>query len=139
VLDPHVKPRKFIDSVKKKEGFKTLDSNDQRRAFASTKGEEAKVASTGTKGERLERVEKMLASLLGQMTGQSLSKPQNFISKPKNDKLNCELPSETQISKVRSENEQTMQTRMLKPYLDDKIRFLNVDLSINHNPKNTLK
>jgi hypothetical protein len=46
--------KKFIDLTKKKEGFKTLESNEQRRAFVSVREEEAKVVSTGTKGERLE-------------------------------------------------------------------------------------
>jgi hypothetical protein len=55
--------------VKKKEGFKTLEPSEQRRAFASVKGEEAKDANTQMKGERLDQVEKILASLLGQMTG----------------------------------------------------------------------
>jgi gag-polypeptide of LTR copia-type len=58
VLHPHLKPRKFIELAKKKEGFKTLEPSEQRRAFASVKGEEAKDANTETKGERLDRVEK---------------------------------------------------------------------------------
>jgi hypothetical protein len=69
VLHRHLKPKKFIELAKKKEGFKTLEPNEQRRAFASVKGEEAKDANTETKGDRLDQVEKMLASLLGQMTG----------------------------------------------------------------------
>jgi hypothetical protein len=58
VVHPHLKLKKFIFATKKKEGFKILESNEQRRAFTFVKEEEGKVASTGTKGERLERVEK---------------------------------------------------------------------------------
>jgi hypothetical protein len=64
VLHPHLKPKKFTDSVKKREGSRTLEFKDEKRAFASSKEEEINGSHVNSDA-RLERVEKMLASLLG--------------------------------------------------------------------------
>jgi hypothetical protein len=77
VLHPHLKPKKFIDSAKKREGSRTLEFKDEKRAFVSSKEEEMK-GSDVNNDARLERVEKMLESLLGQISGEGLSNPNFF-------------------------------------------------------------
>jgi hypothetical protein len=89
VFHPHLKPKKITDLTKKKGGFKILESNENRRAFTSTKAEEMKIPGTEIKsGKRLERVEKY-QPLLGQISGQGQGsfQTQLFLSKPKNNAI----------------------------------------------------
>jgi hypothetical protein len=57
VLHPHLKPKKFTDSAKKREGSRTLELKDEKMAFASSKEEEIKGSHVNSDA-RLERVEK---------------------------------------------------------------------------------
>jgi hypothetical protein len=57
VLHPHLKPKKFTDSPKKRERSITLEFKDEKRVFASSKEEEMK-GSYANSDARLERVEK---------------------------------------------------------------------------------
>jgi hypothetical protein len=118
VFHPHLKPKKFANLAKKKEGFQTLESNEHRRAFTFAKEEETKIANTGIKSsERLEMVEKILASLLGQILGQGQgsSKTQLFLSEHKNNTIHYgSLFNQPNTSKINESGSKTKQIRISK-------------------------